>query len=76
MENSVRHVTTQEKRKCSGGQYEDGGYTSCRYCGCVNGMLEQICDTSSSVSCGIKPIPDVGCKIGRCVDGQWKQVCD
>jgi hypothetical protein len=25
---------------------------------------------------GIKPIPEIGCRIGRCVDGVWEQVCD
>ena len=30
----------------------------------------------ANLTCGIKPIPDVGCKIGRCVDGYWEQVCD
>jgi len=27
-------------------------------------------------SCGIKPISHIGCKVGRCVDGKWEQVCD
>ena len=26
--------------------------------------------------CGFKPLPDFGCKIGLCVDGEWEQVCD
>ena len=26
-------------------------------------------------TCGIKPIPNIGCRIGRCVDGAWEQVC-
>ena len=29
-----------------------------------------------TLKCGIKPIPNIGCRIGRCVDGQWEQVCD
>jgi len=31
---------------------------------------------ASNLVCGIKPIPDIGCRIGRCVDGEWEQVCD
>lgn len=31
---------------------------------------------SATLACGIKPIPDIGCRIGRCVDGAWEQVCD
>jgi len=27
-------------------------------------------------SCGIKPIPNIGCRIGRCVNGAWEQICD
>jgi hypothetical protein len=27
-------------------------------------------------SCGIRPIPNIGCRIGRCVDGHWEQICD
>lgn len=27
-------------------------------------------------SCGIKPIPNIGCRVGRCVDGRWEQICD
>lgn len=26
--------------------------------------------------CGIKPIPNIGCSIGRCIDGEWEQICD
>jgi len=32
--------------------------------------------SAQSLVCGIQPIPDVGCRIGRCVDGAWEQVCD
>jgi len=32
--------------------------------------------SAQSLTCGIKPIPNVGCRIGRCVDGAWEQVCD
>ena len=35
----------------------------CRIGRCVDGMWEQICDTSPTISCGIRPIPDVGCSI-------------
>lgn len=31
---------------------------------------------SQSLSCGLKPLPKLGCRIGRCVDGIWEQVCD
>ena len=31
---------------------------------------------AQSLTCGLKPIPDVGCRIGRCVNGAWEQVCD
>jgi hypothetical protein len=31
---------------------------------------------AQSLTCGIKPIPDPGCRIGRCVNGEWEQVCD
>ena len=26
--------------------------------------------------CGWKPFPKMGCKIGRCVNGRWEQLCD
>jgi len=29
-----------------------------------------------TLKCGIKPIPKAGCRIGRCVDGMWEQICD
>jgi len=32
--------------------------------------------SAQSLTCGIQPIPNVGCRIGRCVDGAWEQVCD
>ena len=32
--------------------------------------------TSQSLTCGIKPIPNIGCRIGRCINGQWEQICD
>lgn len=28
----------------------------------------------SAVQCGVKPIPRVGYRIGRCINGQWEQV--
>jgi hypothetical protein len=31
--------------------------------------------TSNNNSCGFKPMPNVGCDIGKCIDGQWKQNC-
>ena len=30
---------------------------------------------ATSLSCGIKPIPQTGCRIGQCVNGKWQQVC-
>lgn len=27
-------------------------------------------------TCGIKPIPHIGCKVGQCVGGKWEQVCN
>jgi hypothetical protein len=27
-----------------------------------------------SLNCGIKPLPRLGHKIGRCINGQWEQV--
>jgi hypothetical protein len=27
------------------------------------------------VGCGLRPIPEIGCKIGRCVNGSWEQLC-
>lgn len=31
---------------------------------------------SQSLTCGLKPIPALGCRIGRCVNGAWEQICD
>ena len=31
---------------------------------------------AQNLICGIKPIPELGCRIGRCVDGAWEQICD
>ena len=43
----------------------------------VAGMLALSSFASAqSLTCGIRPIPGVGCRIGRCVDGAWEQVCD
>ena len=28
------------------------------------------------LNCSFKPFPNPGCRIGRCVDGQWEQICD
>lgn len=30
---------------------------------------------SNAQSCGFKPYPKFGCKIGRCVNGTWEQIC-
>lgn len=32
--------------------------------------------SGSSFNCGIKPIPNIGCRIGRCLDTGWEQICD
>lgn len=26
--------------------------------------------------CGIKPYPEGGCKIGKCVEGKWEMICE
>ena len=31
---------------------------------------------NANLNCGIKPIPNIGCRVGRCVDGYWEQICD
>jgi hypothetical protein len=31
---------------------------------------------AQSLTCGLKPIPALGCRIGRCVNGEWEQICD
>lgn len=31
---------------------------------------------SQSLVCWLKPLPELGCRIGRCVDGVWEQICD
>ena len=31
---------------------------------------------SATISCGVKPIPAIGCRIDRCVSGRWNQICD
>lgn len=25
--------------------------------------------------CGLRPLPSPGCHIGRCVNGQWEEIC-
>src|SRR3989338_7807151 len=27
-------------------------------------------------TCGLKPLPNMGCRIGMCVNGAWQQICD
>jgi hypothetical protein len=39
-------------------------------------LLPTISFADGTIKCGIKPIPEVGCRIGQCVNGQWEQVCD
>ena len=31
---------------------------------------------AQNLTCGLKPIPEIGCRIGRCVNGAWEQICD
>ena len=31
---------------------------------------------AQNLACGLKPIPAIGCRIGRCVNGAWEQICD
>ena len=31
---------------------------------------------AQNLTCGIKPIPEIGCRVGRCVNGAWEQICD
>lgn len=35
-------------------------------------MLAQI----SGLNCGLKPLPKLGYRIGRCINGQWEQVSE
>lgn len=28
------------------------------------------------LNCGVPPVPQIGCRIGQCVNGQWQQICD
>ena len=30
---------------------------------------------AQSLNCGLKPLPEIGCQIGQCVNGKWEQVC-
>jgi hypothetical protein len=32
--------------------------------------------SAQSLTCGLKPLPSLGCRIGRCVNGAWEQICD
>jgi hypothetical protein len=32
--------------------------------------------SAQNLTCGLKPLPKLGCRIGRCVNGKWEQVCD
>ena len=34
------------------------------------------CDSNSTMSCGIPPIPNIGCRVGECIDGHWEQICN
>jgi len=31
---------------------------------------------AQNLTCGLKPIPAIGCRIGRCVNRAWEQICD
>jgi len=39
-------------------------------------LIPSVSSADGTLKCGIKPIPKVGCRIGRCVDGMWEQICD
>lgn len=41
-----------------------------------NSFKSQETSYTSSGGCGFRPIPKIGCRIGRCIDGSWEQVCD
>ncbi len=28
-----------------------------------------------NLTCGLRPLPSIGCRIGRCVNGQWEEIC-
>ena len=32
--------------------------------------------SAQNLTCGLKPIPALGCRIGRCGNGAWEQICD
>ena len=32
--------------------------------------------TTGNMTCGLPPLPQMGCRVGACVDGQWQQICD
>lgn len=31
---------------------------------------------SGIINCGLKPLPSLGCRIGRCLSTGWEQICD
>jgi hypothetical protein len=39
-------------------------------------MVRPGAGAAQNLNCGIKPIPEIGCRIGRCVNGAWEQICD
>jgi len=39
-------------------------------------LIPSVSYADGTLKCGIKPVPKVGCKIGRCVNGTWEQICD
>jgi len=39
-------------------------------------LMPPLSYADGTLKCGIKPIPEIGCRIGRCVDGMWEQICD
>ena len=39
-------------------------------------LIPTVSYADGTLNCGIKPIPKAGCRIGRCVDGMWEQICD
>lgn len=60
--NDLSAAANQLGKAIAGGQQDNNSYNT--YSG------------SGEITCGIKPIPNLGCQIGRCIDGQWEQVCN
>jgi hypothetical protein len=42
----------------------------------INNQSNLILAQLGGLNCGIKPIPSIGYRIGRCINGQWEQVSE